>query len=144
MFYISLLEQDIIKRERVEKMPKIDAGNHNNKEYKVKAIKDNAVYVTKSKSGYLQGFYYLVVWKGYSKEENTWDLLWAVQHLKKLISCFHKKRLKKSWAISPPIDSALPMARPTIKPTRPTTKQKQGELAKSANKQAKNWVFRCL
>ena len=39
---------------------------------------------------------------------------------------------------SPPIVSALPIAKLTIKPTRPTTKQKWGQPANNANKQAKN------
>ena len=34
---MSLLEQDIRKKKRVEKLPELDAGN-NCKEYKVKAI----------------------------------------------------------------------------------------------------------
>ena len=33
------------------------------------------------------------------------------------------------------------MARPTIKPTRPITKQKQGQLGNNANKQASNGVL---
>ena len=36
------------------------------------------------------------------------------------------------------------MARPIIKLTKPTTKRKRGQPAKSASKQVRNWVFRCL
>ena len=36
------------------------------------------------------------------------------------------------------------MAKPTIKPTKPTTKRKQSKPTKSVNKQAKNWVCRYL
>ena len=64
----------------------------------------------------------------------------AVHHFKKLINSFHKDRPEKPIATFPPIDSAPPMARPTIKPTQPITKQKQDRLANSANKRAKkNW-----
>ena len=70
MFYVSLLEQDTIKKERVKKILELDAGN-NSKEYEVEAIRDSAVYANKSESGHLLGLYYLVVWKGYPKEENT-------------------------------------------------------------------------
>ena len=37
VFHMSLLEQDITKKERVEKVPELDAGD-NSKEYKVEAI----------------------------------------------------------------------------------------------------------
>ena len=93
----------------------LKAGN--NKEYKVEAIWDSAVYARKLESGYLQGLYYLVVWKGYPKEENTWEPLSTVQHLKKLINCFYKEHPEKSIAIFPPFDSALPIAWPIVRPT---------------------------
>ena len=66
-----LLKQNIIKREQVEKRPEFYAGNDNNKEYKVEAIWNSAVYANKSKSGHLPGFDCLVMWKGFPKEENT-------------------------------------------------------------------------
>ena len=47
------------KKERVEKVPELDAGD-NNKEYKVEAICDSAVYTMKLESGHLPGLYYLV------------------------------------------------------------------------------------
>lgn len=47
-----------------------DAGNNKSRKYKVKAIWNSAIYVKKSKSGYLPSFYYLVSWKCYSEEEN--------------------------------------------------------------------------
>ena len=118
-----------------EEIPELDGGDENSKEYKVEAIRDSAVYANESESGHLPGLYYLVAWKDYPKEENTWELLSAVQHLKKLISSFHKDHLEKPTATSPPIDSALPMGRPTVKPTaKATTKRKQGRLANSASK----------
>ena len=106
----------------------------------MKAIWDSAVYVNKAE-GYLLGLYYLVMWKKYSEKENTWELLSAVQHLKKLINSFYKKYLKKPKATFLPINSALPMTRLTVKLTKPTTKQKQSLPANNANKWAKNWVL---
>ena len=143
MFHVLLLEQDTIKKERVnEKVLKLDAGNKDSKEYEVEAIWDSAVYTNELKSGHLPGLYYLVAWKGYSKEKNTWKPLSAVQHLKKLINSFHKDHPEKPTATSPPIDSAPPMVKPTVKPTaKATTKQKQGRLANRASKQAKKWIY---
>ena len=57
------------------------------------------------------------------------------------MNSFYKDQPEKPTATYPPIDSALPMARPTVKPTRPTTKRKQGRPANNANKQARNWVL---
>ena len=138
VFHVSLLEQDTTRKGRVsKKVPELDVGNKNSEKYKVEAIWDSAVYANKLKSGYLPGLYYLIAWKGYSKEENTWESLSTVQHLKKLISSFYKEHPKKLTATSLPIDSAPPIARPTIKLTRPI-KQKQGQLVNSAtSKQAK-------
>ena len=117
-----------------EQVTELEAGN--SKEYEVEAIRDSAVYASESESGQLPGLYYLVAWKGYPEEENTWEPLSAVQHLKKLISCFHKEHSEKPTATSPPIDSALPIARPTVRPT--PLKQKRGQPAGSASKGAKN------
>ena len=49
-------------------MPEFESGN--NKKYKVKAIQDNVIYA-KEVNKDLPGLYYLVIWKGYLKEENT-------------------------------------------------------------------------
>ena len=139
---MSLLEQDTTRKERVDKkVTELDFEAGNSKKYKVEAIRDNIVYTNESESGHPPGFYYLVAWKGYPEEENIWELSSAVQHLKKLISFFHKDYPEKSTATSPPIDSAPPIARSTVKPmAKATTKQKQGRSAHSANKQAKNWT----
>ncbi len=49
---------------------KLDKGN--SKEYEIDTIYDSEVYVKELDSGYyLLGLYYLILWKSYSKEENT-------------------------------------------------------------------------
>ena len=60
-----------------------------------------------------------------------------VQHLRKLISSFHKDHSNKPTATSPGIDTAPPMAIPTIKPAEPP-KQKPGRPANSTYKRPKN------
>ena len=79
------------------------------KEYEVKAIRDSAVYA-KEADGYLPGLYYLVVWKDYPKEENTWEPFSAVMHLWKMVSTFYKDHLEKLTATSTLLGSAPPMA----------------------------------
>ena len=136
MFHVSLLEQDSTKKGRVnEQVPELDAGDENSKEYEVEAIWDSVGYTNKLESGYLSGFYYLVAWKSYPEKKNTWKPLSAVQHLKKLISSFHKDYPQKSIATSPLINSAPPMARATVKPT---TNRNQSRPVNSTSKQAKN------
>ena len=54
------LKQDITKKQQVdENMTELEFDAGNSEEYKVEAIKDNAVYRKESES-YLPGFYYLV------------------------------------------------------------------------------------
>ena len=43
-----------------------------NKKYKVEGIQDNAVYA-RELAGQLLRLYYLILWKGYPKKENTWE-----------------------------------------------------------------------
>ena len=134
---MSLLEQDITRKGRVdENATELDAGDDDSGEYKLEEIRDSAIYVRESKSGHLLGLYYLVLWKGYPEEENTWELASVVQQLRKLISSFHKDHPDKSTTTSPAIDIAPPTARPTVKPTEPL-KQKRGRPANSTNKRAK-------
>ena len=135
VFHVSLLEQDTTRKGRVHEAEELDAGDDSG-EYEVEAIRDSAVYARESESGHLPGLYYLVSWKGYPEEENTWEPASAVQHLRKLISSFHKDHPDKPTATSPAIDTAPPMARPTVKPAEPP-KQKRGRLANSTNKRAK-------
>ena len=90
MFEVLLLEQDNTKKGRVSKeVPELNVGNENSKKYKVEPIWDSALYANESELSHLPGLYYLVAWKGYRKEENTWEPLSSVQHLKKVISFFH-------------------------------------------------------
>ena len=115
---MSLLEQDTIRKERVDKnMTKLEFDAGDLKEYEMEAIWDSVVYAMESKSGHLSCLYYLVAWKGYPEEKNTWELFLTIQHLKKMIRLFHKNYFEKPTMISPPIDSTPPMARSTIKST---------------------------
>ena len=66
---MSLLKRDTLRKGQVEETQlELDAGNK--EENKVEAIWDSMVYAKKSKSGHLSSFYYLVLWKRYSEEEN--------------------------------------------------------------------------
>ena len=69
-----------------------------------------------------------------------WEPFSAIQHLKKLIRLFYNNHPKKPIVTSPSINSALLMVRLTIKPTKPTIKQKQSQPVYSINKKAKNWA----
>ena len=118
---MSLLEQDITRKRRVDeevKQIEFDIGNNNGR-YKVKAIWDSVVYTRESESGHLLGLYYLVSWKKYPKEKNTWELVSIVKHLRKLISLFYKDHSGKSTATFPAIDTISPMVRLTVKPVEP-------------------------
>ena len=97
------------------------------KEYEVDGIRDSAVYAKESATGQLPGLYYLVSWKGYPKEKNTWEPASVIQHLRRLVTAYHKDNLEKPTATSNPVDTAPPMARPSALP-RPTAK-KQGRPA---------------
>ena len=101
---------------------KFNAGDNKSGEYEVEAIWDSTVYAKESELGHLPGLYYLVSWKGYPEEENTWEPASAVQHLRKLINLFHKDHPDKPTATSPTIDTAQLMARPTIRPTVKSSK----------------------
>ena len=68
-----LLEQDITKKRQVdEDTTKLDTGDNESGEYEVKAICHGVIYARES-AGHLLGLYYLVSWKSYPEEENTWE-----------------------------------------------------------------------
>ncbi len=107
------------------------------KKYEVGPICNSAVYAMESE-GHLAGLYYL-------EEKNTWEPASAIQHLRRLVSTFHKEHPEKPTAILPPTDFALAKARSIVKPTAKSfqelsaAKQKRGRPAKAsgANKRAK-------
>ena len=104
-----------------ESKPEFDTGN--NKKYEVEAIIDSNMYAKKK---HLPDLYYLVFWKSYPKENNTWKPSSAVMHLRKIISTFDQDHLVKPTAISPFLNFALPMAKPSVKPAKSCPMQKQG------------------
>ena len=147
VFHVSLLEKDTTRKRRVDeevKQIEFDKGDNESRKYEVEVIWDNAVYTRESKSGHLSSLYYLVSWKGYPKEENTWEPASVVGHLRKLINSFHKDYPDTLTATTPAIDTTPPMARPTIRATVKSSeppKQKQGWPVNNTNKQAKkNWL----
>ena len=68
--------------------------------------------------GHLPSIYYLISWKGYPKDESTWEPTSKVQYLRKLVSIFYKNYLNKPKATFLFIYIALPMAK-SIVPPRP-------------------------
>ena len=66
-----LLEQNNIKKGQVNDMQlEFKAGN--NKKYEIDGIWNSTVYNKESTIAQLPELYYLVLWKGYPEEENTW------------------------------------------------------------------------
>ena len=115
----------------------------NNKEYEVDGIWDSVVYAKES-AGQLPELYYLVSWKGYPEEENTWKPALAIQHLQRLVTAYHKDNPEKPTATFDPVNTAPPMARPSAPPrpaAKPTTAltKKRGQPAGSTttNKRVK-------
>ena len=134
---MSLLKQDTTRKKWINELfpepkPKFDIGN--NKKYKVEVIIDSAVYAKEAEGQWLD-LYYLVSWNGYLEEKSTWELFSTIMHFQKMISTFRKDNLKKPMVISLSLNSALPIAKPSVKPS---TKQKQG-CPTSSTKQAKKW-----
>ena len=65
-----------------------EAGD--DKEYEANGVQNSAVYAKESITSQLPGLYYLVLWKGYLGEENTWKPVLAIQHLQRLVTTYHK------------------------------------------------------
>ena len=128
-----LLEQDTTRKGWIYELlpkpkPKFDAGN--NKEYKIEAIINMAIYAKEAKK-YLLGLYYLVFWKSYREKESTWELSSTVMHFRKMISTFYKNHPEIPTATSSTLDFALSIAKLSVKPAKPSTKQKQSRLTNS-------------
>ncbi len=140
VFHMSLLEQDTIRKRRVDKShPKpekdLEFEARGNKEYEVEAIINSAVYGQQANnSNQMPGLCYFVSWKGYLEEENTWESSSAVIHLRKLINTFYKKHLEKSTATFPLLNSAPPMAKPLVSKE---PKQKHDRPSKATNKRGR-------
>ena len=133
-----LLETEITSKERLddENAEKLDAGDKRTGEYEVEAIWNSAVYARELESSHLPGLYYLVSWKGYLEEENTWKPASTVQHLRKLISLCHTNHPDKPTTTFPAIDTIPLMARLTVKPIGPLNR-KQERPTGHAKKRAK-------
>ena len=111
-----LLEQDITMKgwmNKFAKKPEFEFKLDNNKEYKMKAIQESAVY-TKEADGHLLELYYLVAWKSYPEEKNTWKPSSTVIHFRKMVSTFYKNHLKKLIATLTLLNVTPPMVKPTI------------------------------
>ena len=83
----------------------------------------------------MPGFHYLILWKNYPEEENTWEPILVDIYLRKLINTFHKEYSEKSTASFLLLDSALSMARLLV---LKKLKQKHGHLSKRTNKRGRN------
>ena len=134
VFYMSLLEQDTTTERREFLVPEFEPSN--NKEYEMEVIQDNVVYVRESESGHLPGLYYLVSWKGYPEEENTWEPTSAVQYLRKFFNLFHKDHPDKPTTTSHSINTIPQMVRPTVRPIK-TLKRKRVRPTEHGKKRAK-------
>ena len=142
IFYISLLKSNTTKKKWMNNMQlEFKAGD--DKEYEVDGIWDSAVNAKES-AGQLLGLYFLVSWKSYPEEENTWEPALAIQHLQKLVTAYYKDNPKKPTATSAPVDTVPPIARLSTPPRlTPTTdfpkKQKRGQSTKT-NTITKEWA----
>ena len=79
VFHMSLLEYDTTRKGRVDKtitQLEFEVGD-NAKEYEIKTMQDSAIYAKESE-GHLPELYYLVLWKDYPEEENTWKFALAM------------------------------------------------------------------
>ena len=111
--------------------------SRDNKEYELEVICNSPVDARESEAGHLSGLYNLVSQKDYPKNKNIWEPTSVVQHLRKLVSIFHKNHPNKPTAISLTIDLASPIDKRTASPNV-NGKQKYGQLVGSIRKKAKH------
>lgn len=71
-------------------------------------------------AGHLPRLYNLVFWKSYPEEKDTWEPASAMQHLQKLVITFHKDYPNKPIVMVFSIDTISLIARPNMKPSKPT------------------------
>ena len=128
---MSFLKQDTIKKGRGFSVPEFKPND--NKEYEVEAIRDSAVYA-KEEDGHLPRLYYLIVWKDYPEEVNTWEPSLAVMHLRTMVSSFQKDYPEKLTTTSASLDSVLSIAKPT---TQFSIKRKRERPSGRVKKRAK-------
>lgn len=74
------------------------------------------IYAKESKADHLPRFYYLVLWKSYSKEKNTWEPASSVQHFQKVVGNFFKDNPDQPTATFLLVEKAQARARFTMKP----------------------------
>ncbi len=140
VLYVSLLEQNTTKKEQVDNtLPKpekdLEFKDGGKKKYKFEAIIDSGVYSQQANSNdQMSGLYYLILWKSYPGEENTWKPLSVVIYLRKLISTFYKEHLETPTVTFLPFNSALLMARLSVPKEQ---KQKHGHPSKRVNKRGR-------
>lgn len=110
----------------------------NSKEHEVRKIWDSAVYAKKLEAKSPLRLYYLIVWKSYPKEKNTWKPILVVKHLWKPINSVHKNNLDISTATYLLVNSTLLTARTIFRPRNKSIKATKRKLGwfyiNSANK----------
>lgn len=130
-----LLKQDIIQKKQVNNSNttiRLYLDKSNSKEYEIKTICDNDICTKRSDNNYhLPGIYYLVLWKEYLKEKNTWELALDIQYFWRFVITFHKKHFEKLTAIFLLIDFALLIAKPIVKLRNRVIKQKYNQPIKA-------------
>ena len=121
------MEKDTNRKREVDKKTSQLEFKDNGKgeEYEFEAIWNSAVYAKDLESSQLSGIYYLISWKGFLEKENTWEPASVIQHFRTLVSVFYKQNSDKPTAISTPVNTAPPMARPKVKSEARNDKQKR-------------------
>lgn len=81
----------------------IESGS---KKDKVEVITNSEIYAKKSDNSYLLGLDYLILWKAYPEEKNTWELVLIIYHLERFVTIFHKEYPEKPITAFQLINSA--------------------------------------